>query len=94
MAKLGVFVACPYTLFPLSDYKKVFETVAKTFPVVFKFADEQITNQHILTKVSNYIREHGISLLDINGWNPNVALELGISGGAGEEVFYFVQHSF
>jgi hypothetical protein len=87
MAKLSVFVACPYTLFPLPDYKKVFETVAKAYPVTFKFADEQITNQYILTKISNYIREHDISLFDITGWNANVSLELGIAVGMGKRYF-------
>ena len=37
MAVLNVFVACPYMLFPLDDYKKTFETVAKAYPVAFKF---------------------------------------------------------
>jgi hypothetical protein len=46
----------------------------KAYPVTFKFADEQITNQYILAKISNYIREHDISLFDITEWNPNVAL--------------------
>ncbi len=87
MAKLSVFVACPYTLFPLPDYKKVFEAVAKAYPVTFKFADQQITNQHILTKITNYIRDHDISLFDITGWNPNVALELGIAVGMGRKYF-------
>jgi hypothetical protein len=36
--------------------------VAKSYDVAFKFADEQITNQHILTKITNYIRDHDFSL--------------------------------
>jgi hypothetical protein len=87
MPKMTVFVACPYMLFPIEDYKKVFETIAKGYHVTFKFADEQITSQHILTKISNYIREHDISLFDITGWNPNVALELGIAVGMGRKYF-------
>src|SRR5271165_4742312 len=87
MVKLSVFVACPYTLFPLPDYKKAFEAVAKAYPVTFTFADERITNQQILAKISNYIREHDISLFDITGWNPNVALELGIAVGMNRKYF-------
>ena len=87
LAKLSVFVACPYMLFPLDDYKKTFQSVTKSFDVEFKFADEQITNQHVLQKVTNYIRDHSFSLFDITGWNPNVALELGIAVGLGQRYF-------
>jgi hypothetical protein len=74
MARLNVFVACPYTLFPMDDYKRMFASVARSYDVAFKFADEQIISQHILQKILNYIRDHDISLFDITGWNPNVAL--------------------
>ena len=55
MARLNVFVACPYLLFPLDNYKKVFYAVARNYDVSFKFADEQIANQYVLDKVQNYI---------------------------------------
>src|ERR1700733_12743038 len=87
MTRLSIFVACPYLLFPLDDYKKVFQSVAKAYDIGFKFADEQITSQHVLTKVTNYIRDHNFSLFDITGWNPNVALELGIAVGLGRRYF-------
>lgn len=92
MAKLTVFVACPYTLFPLDDYKNVFSTIKKSYNVEFKFADEQITNQHVLSKITNYIRDADISLYDITGWNPNVALELGIAVGMGKRYFILLNH--
>lgn len=82
MAKLNVFVACPYTLFPLDDYKAVYGALEKSYPVKFRFADEQITSQHILDKIEGYIRESNFSLFDVTGWNANVALELGIAVGA------------
>ena len=47
-------------IFPLDDYKKTFESVLKVHSVSFKFADEQITNQHVLDKIKNYIRDHDI----------------------------------
>lgn len=87
MSALSIFVACPYTLFPMDDYKKVFEKVARNLGVSFKFADEQITNQFILKKISDYIRNHDFSLFDITGWNPNVALELGIAVGLDKAYF-------
>ena len=37
---------------PLDDYKKIFQSVAKFYDVSFKFADEQITNQHVLEKIT------------------------------------------
>ncbi len=87
MPKLNVFVACPYTLFPLDDYKRVFKRISSSYNVTFKFADEQITSQHVLEKVTSYIRSHDFSLFDITGWNPNVALELGIAVGLGRKYF-------
>jgi hypothetical protein len=92
MARGSVFVACPYTLFPLDDYKKTFQAVSRSQDVHFRFADEQITNQHILEKVRNYISTHDFSLFDITGWNPNVALELGIAVGLGKKYFVLFNH--
>lgn len=87
MARLNVFVACPYLLFPLDDYKNAFYNVSKSYEVTFKFADEKITNEHVLSKVTNFIRDHELSLFDITGWNPNVALELGIAVGLAKRYF-------
>lgn len=87
MAKLTVFVACPYTLFPLDDYKAVFSAVKRTYDIDFKFADEQITNQYILSKITNYTRESDISIYDVTGWNANVALDLGIAVGLNRRYF-------
>ncbi len=92
MAQLTVFVACPYMLFPLDDYKAVFAAVRKAYDVEFRFADEQITNKHVLLKITNYIRDADISLFDITGWNPNVALELGIAVGLGRRHFILLNH--
>jgi hypothetical protein len=92
VAQLTVFVACPYLLFPLDDYKAAFAAVGKPYGVDFRFADEQITNQHVLSKITNYIRDADISLFDITGWNPNVALELGIAVGLGRRYFILLNH--
>lgn len=87
MTQLTVFVACPYTLFPLDDYKSVFKNVEKSYDIDFFFADQEITNQHILGKILQYIKTSDISLFDITGWNPNVALELGIAVGLERRYF-------
>lgn len=74
-----VFVAYPYALYDPRDYRKVFTSLAKAFDVQFVFADEKITNMHILDKIRGYIRESDFSVFDISAWNPNVTLELGMA---------------
>jgi predicted nucleotide-binding protein len=81
-----VFVAYPYKI-PEADYRKVFRTLGKAFQVEFVFADEKITNLHILQKISTYIRESRFGIYDSSYWNPNVALELGLAFGLNERAF-------
>jgi|SRR5208283_2134583 len=85
MAKLNIFVACAYSLFPLDGYKRTFQSVSRGYDVTFKFADEQITKQHVLSKVTIFIRDSDFALFDITRWNTNVALELGIAVGLGSK---------
>jgi hypothetical protein len=82
-----VFVAYAYTLYPPADYRRVFKEVAKAFHVEFVFADEKITNLHILQKIANYIRSSRFGIYDISGWNPNVTLELGLAFGLNEKAY-------
>jgi hypothetical protein len=84
---MEIFVACPYRVFPIDDYKAVFRRVSRSYNVSFKFADEQITSQHILEKIAGYIRECDFSLFDVTSWNPNVSLELGIAVGSSKKYF-------
>ena len=72
-----VFVAYSYKEYPKDDYRRVFTELEKTYDVRFVFADEKITNMHIMQKIISYIRGSDFSLFDISGWNPNVTLELG-----------------
>lgn len=67
-----VFVACPYSLFPLDDYKAAFKEVEKGFAVVFIFGDDEITNDHLLRKVHDQMNGCQLALFDITGRNPNV----------------------
>lgn len=76
-----IFVAYPYS-FSEADYRGAFKEVSEDFDVEFVFADERITNVHILEKITGMIREAEFSLFDITTWNPNVALELGVAVGA------------
>lgn len=75
-----VFVAYPYML-PKADYRKPFVAVGKAFTVDFVFADEKISDLHILEKIKGYIVNSAFGIYDITGWNPNVALELGLALG-------------
>lgn len=81
-----VFVAYPYSI-PKADYRRTFETVAKAFNVTFVFADEKISNLHILDKIRDYILESAFGIYDISGWNPNVALELGLAFGLNRQAY-------
>ncbi len=92
MSGLKVFVACPYMLFPMDDYRAAFANVSKLYDVKFTFADEQITNQHVLDKIVKYIRDSDFSLFDITGWNPNVSLELGVAVGLSKRYFILLNH--
>ncbi|MEZ4388277.1 MAG: hypothetical protein R3D98_12020 [Candidatus Krumholzibacteriia bacterium] len=72
-----VFVAYSYKLYPKADYRKIYKALEKRYHVTFIFADEKITNMHIMKKIETFIRASDFSIFDISGWNPNVTLELG-----------------
>jgi hypothetical protein len=82
-----VFVAYSYSLYPKEIYRKPFKTLEGAFGVRFVFADEKITNQHLLDKVAEMVRRARFSIFDISDWNPNVTLELGLAKGAGRDWF-------
>lgn len=74
-----VFVAYPYNLYPGADYRRVYKDVGREFGVEFVFADERISNEHVMAKILRDIRASDFSVFDISGWNPNVTLELGMA---------------
>ena len=80
-----IFVAYAYNLYDTRDYRRVYASLEKAFGVKFIFADEKITNMHILQKIISYIRGSDFSLFDISAWNPNVTLELGIALAMSED---------
>jgi hypothetical protein len=82
-----IFVAYAYTLYPQDDYRRPFSELSKAFKVEFKFADERITNMHILSKIRDLIRGCSFGIYDISGWNPNVTLELGLAMGMRSESY-------
>lgn len=82
-----IFVAYSYRLYPKDDYRKCFKELQKKYGVTFIFADEKITNMHIMKKIESYIRGSDFSIFDISGWNPNVTLELGFAMAISENWF-------
>lgn len=83
----SIFIAYPYH-FSTADYRGAFSGVEEDFgDVRFVYADEQITNKHILDKITTMMGAAAFSLFDITTWNPNVALELGIAIGRGLDYY-------
>src|SRR5689334_11857778 len=80
-----VFVAYSYRLYPKDDYRKLYKQLEERYDVTFIFADEKITNMHIMKKIETFIRGSDFSIFDISGWNPNVTLELGFAMAAGDQ---------
>lgn len=88
-----VFVAYSYKLYPKDDYRKLYKELEKQFDVTFIFADEKITNMHIMKKIESYIRGSDFSVFDISGWNPNVTLELGFAMAANDQWYIAIDPS-
>jgi hypothetical protein len=84
-----VFVAYPFSI-PADDYRSALRRVGDRFGVRFVYADEQITNQHILAKIYALILESAFGLYDLTGWNANVTLELGIALGLKETAYFLL----
>ncbi|PTY07057.1 hypothetical protein DB347_09585 [Opitutaceae bacterium EW11] len=84
-ARKQVFVAYSYRLYPKDDYRKLYKELEAQHEVTFIFADEKITNMHIMKKIESYIRNSDFSIFDISGWNPNVTLELGFAMASNEQ---------
>lgn len=88
-----VFVAYSYRLYPKDDYRKVYKELAHKYDVTFIFADEKITNMHIMKKIETLIRGADFSIFDISGWNPNVTLELGYAMAIGDNWYIAIDPS-
>jgi hypothetical protein len=49
-----IFVAYSYRLYDKRDYRRAYNEVGKAFDVQFVFADEKITDLHILQKIMSF----------------------------------------
>jgi hypothetical protein len=88
-----VFVAYSYRLYPKADYRRVFKELEQKYDVTFIFADEKITNMHIMKKIETFIRGSDFSIFDISQWNPNVTLELGFAMAVSDQWYIAIDPS-
>lgn len=88
-----VFVAYSYRLYPKADYRKLYKELEEKYDVTFIFADEKITNMHIMKKIETFIRGSDFSIFDISGWNPNVTLELGFAMAVSDQWYIAIDPS-
>jgi hypothetical protein len=88
-----VFVAYSYRLYPKDDYRKLYKDLEEQYDVTFIFADEKITNMHIMKKIETFIRGSDFSIFDISGWNPNVTLELGFAMAVSDQWYIAIDPS-
>lgn len=72
-----VFVAYPYSL---EGYRDAIASAGNAV-VELVYADETITNKHILEKITDLMKACDLCIFDLTGWNANVALELGVAIG-------------
>jgi hypothetical protein len=78
-----IFVAYPYSI-PADEYRATYRKVGDRYGVRFVYADERITNMHVLAKIYTMILESAFGIYDVSGWNANVTLELGMALGLRE----------
>lgn len=88
-----VFVAYSYRLYPKVDYRRVYKEIEQKYDVTFIFADEKITNMHIMKKIETFIRGSDFSIFDISQWNPNVTLELGFAMAVSDQWYIAIDPS-
>ena len=76
------FVGCSYgKKFKFKAFRKTLETL----PIAWYYADTSLHTKHLLEILTTYIKAVDLCIFDLSLWNPNVALELGLSEGLGQE---------
>src|SRR5690606_612831 len=77
-----VFLACPFD----KNMDKLIDELSR-LPWTVKPANDRITSDHLLVKITRDLRECDFAVFDITGWNANVCLELGLAKGIGKEYY-------
>ncbi len=74
----NVFVGHPFGgRFPVNKFRRIFQQLP--FQVVY--GNTNLQTRHLLTIMKSNVGKADFSIFDLSGWNPNVALELGIAEG-------------
>ncbi len=72
----NVFIGHPFAgRFPVKKFRKLF----KDLPFQVIYGNTDLQSKHLLTIMKGNIRRADFSIFDLSGWNPNVALELGLA---------------
>lgn len=83
-----MFLACPF-----DNKMKKLEEELDWLPWKIKPANDKITNDHLLVKISRDIKECDFAIFDITGWNANVCMELGLAKGLGKGYYILNNNS-
>jgi hypothetical protein len=84
-----VFVGCPYSgKFKFAEFKAALDRL----PFAWYYADTSLKTRQLLSILTTYIKAADFCLFDLSFWNPNVALELGLAEGLGQDYYILVNH--
>ena len=84
-----VFVGCPYGgRFKFTEFKATLDRL----PFDWYYADTGLKTRQLLSILTTYIKAADFCLFDLSYWNPNVALELGLAEGLGQDYYILVNH--
>jgi hypothetical protein len=74
----NVFVGHPFAnRFPTKKFRKIFDEL----PLKVVYGNTDLKTEHLLDIMRTNIGKADFSIFDLSNWNPNVALELGLSQG-------------
>lgn len=74
----NVFVGHPFAnRFPTKKFRKIFNEL----PLKVIYGNTDLKTEHLLDIMRQNIERSDFSIFDLSDWNPNVALELGLSQG-------------
>lgn len=81
------FVGCPYG----KKFKfKAFRKTLDKLPIAWYYADTSLKTKHLLEILTTYVKAVDYCVFDLSLWNPNVALELGLTEGLGRDYYILV----
>jgi len=73
-----VFIGHPFgNRFPVKKFRSIFQKL----PFTVLYGDTHLLTKLLLEIMKSNIAKSDFSIFDLSGWNPNVALELGLAEG-------------